>query len=84
MYELTFVVSMLVIGQFTFNTDALITCNANYYNKYYIIVFLTFLFRATDTAFIFGNDIRAYLCIELHRISEHKYYYFMGTSKYII
>ncbi|KAK3099349.1 hypothetical protein FSP39_003125 [Pinctada imbricata] len=39
-----------------------------------------YLLRATETALVFGQDIRGYLCIELWRVSSTKYYYYMGTS----
>lgn len=39
-----------------------------------------YMLKATETAFIFNNDIRAYLCLYLKRISEYKYYYQLGTT----
>ncbi|XP_021375921.1 uncharacterized protein LOC110464807, partial [Mizuhopecten yessoensis] len=39
-----------------------------------------YLLRATETAFIFGNNFRGFLCIDLRRVSQYKYYYYMGTK----
>ncbi|XP_048776075.1 uncharacterized protein LOC125680491 isoform X2 [Ostrea edulis] len=38
-----------------------------------------YLLRATDTALVFGQYIRGYICLELWRISSTKYYYYHGT-----
>ncbi|XP_033742589.1 uncharacterized protein LOC117329019 isoform X2 [Pecten maximus] len=74
-------------GLLTFNSTALtsypiamsasvtsldFTCEEQSGYKYFL--------RATQTAFIFGNDYRGYLCIDLRRVSEYKYYYYMGTK----
>ncbi|XP_061184457.1 uncharacterized protein LOC133192539 isoform X2 [Saccostrea echinata] len=40
----------------------------------------TYLLRATETALVFGQYIRGYLCIQLWRVSSTKYYYYHGTS----
>ncbi|XP_060065147.1 uncharacterized protein LOC132545481 [Ylistrum balloti] len=48
------------------------TCEEQSGYKYFL--------RATETAFIFRDDYRGYLCIELRRVSQYKYYYYMGTK----
>ncbi|XP_061184456.1 uncharacterized protein LOC133192539 isoform X1 [Saccostrea echinata] len=40
----------------------------------------TYLLRATETALVFGQYIRGYLCIQLWRVSSTKYYYYHGTT----
>ncbi|KAJ8297863.1 hypothetical protein KUTeg_024394 [Tegillarca granosa] len=39
-----------------------------------------YMLKATEAVFAFGNWIDSYLCIELHRVSEYKYYYYLGTT----
>ncbi|XP_062596433.1 uncharacterized protein LOC134257868 [Saccostrea cucullata] len=39
-----------------------------------------YVLRATQTALVFGEYIRGYLCIELWRVSSTKYYYYHGTT----
>ncbi|XP_069131303.1 uncharacterized protein [Argopecten irradians] len=48
------------------------TCEEQNGYKYFL--------RATETAFIFGNDYRGYLCLQLRRVSAYKYYYYIGTQ----
>ncbi|XP_062614978.1 uncharacterized protein LOC134276723 [Saccostrea cucullata] len=39
-----------------------------------------YVLRATETALVFGQYIRGYLCIELLRVSSTKYYYYHRTT----
>jgi hypothetical protein len=36
--------------------------------------------RADKYVFTLNSNIRAYICIELQRVSEYKYYYYIGSG----
>lgn len=38
-----------------------------------------YAFKSTETAFIFGGNFNAYMCVELWRVSATKYYYLHNT-----
>ncbi|XP_056012090.1 uncharacterized protein LOC125680492 isoform X2 [Ostrea edulis] len=40
----------------------------------------TYLFRSTETSFVFGGNIRGFICLEFWRVSATKYYYFHKTA----
>ena len=49
-------------------------------NKLLIVMFASH--RADKYVFTLNSNIRAYICIELQRVSENKYYYYIGSGLY--
>ncbi|XP_021347576.1 uncharacterized protein LOC110446646 [Mizuhopecten yessoensis] len=39
-----------------------------------------YLLKSTTTTLVFGSYIYGYLCIDLRRVSQYKYYYYIGTT----